>query len=214
MVKPASQPASQPLISSYLFVLREAAEKVGVSLDDLVKVIWTTLGEIATIGTGCHNTNEQLEVGDYPFFVRSQEVRFMDSFDFDETATITSGDGVGVGKIYHFVQGKYALHQRAYRILIENKAIDDKYFFYYFKNVFTKYIEMQAVNSSVTSVRKPMLEKFQVAVPSLSEQIRIVKILDHFDTLTSDLSAGLPHEIELRQKQYEYWREKLLSFQK
>jgi Restriction endonuclease S subunits len=180
--------------------------------EESLSVRWTTLGEIADIGTGSSNTNEQLEIGKYPFYVRSQEVRFKDEYEFDEVATLTSGDGVGVGKIYHFVQGKYALHQRAYRIHITNSQVDDKYFFYFFQNWFTKYIEMQAVNSSVTSVRKPMLEKFQVAIPNLVEQKRIVKMLDKFDKLTSDLSEGLPREIELRQKQYEYWREQLLSF--
>jgi len=180
--------------------------------EESLSVRWTTLGEIADIGTGSSNTNEQLEIGKYPFYVRSQEVRFKDGYEFDEVATLTSGDGVGVGKIYHFVQGKYALHQRAYRIHITNSQVDDKYFFYFFQNWFTKYIEMQAVNSSVTSVRKPMLEKFQVAIPNLVEQKRIVKMLDKFDKLTSDLSEGLPREIELRQKQYEYWREQLLSF--
>ncbi|MGY0179412.1 restriction endonuclease subunit S [Lactococcus garvieae] len=180
--------------------------------EESLGVRWTTLREIADIGTGSSNTNEQLEIGKYPFYVRSQEVRFKDEYEFDEVATLTSGDGVGVGKIYHFVQGKYALHQRAYRIHITNSQVDDKYFFYFFQNWFTKYIEMQAVNSSVTSVRKPMLEKFQVAIPNLVEQKRIVKMLDKFDKLTSDLSEGLPREIELRQKQYEYWREQLLSF--
>ena len=51
-----------------------------------------------------------------------------------------------------------------------------------------------------------------IPLPSVEEQKRIVKILDHFDTLCNDLSAGLPAEIEARQKQYEYYRDKLLSF--
>ena len=56
------------------------------------------------------------------------------------------------------------------------------------------------------------MEKFQIVVPSLIEQERIVSILDNFNTLTNSLSEGLPKEIELRQKQYEYWREQLLNF--
>jgi len=56
------------------------------------------------------------------------------------------------------------------------------------------------------------MEKFQIVVPSLTEQKRIVSILDNFNTLTNSLSEGLPKEIELRQKQYEYWREQLLNF--
>ena len=89
----------------------------------------TSLGKIAEIGTGSSNTNEGLEQGLYPFYVRSQGVRYKNSYEFDETAIITSGDGVGVGKIFHFVQGKYALHQRAYRIKIIDERIHSKFFF-------------------------------------------------------------------------------------
>lgn len=56
------------------------------------------------------------------------------------------------------------------------------------------------------------MEKFQIVVPSITEQERIVSILDNFNTLTNSISEGLPKEIELRQKQYEYWREQLLNF--
>ena len=56
------------------------------------------------------------------------------------------------------------------------------------------------------------ISRAKICVPSLEEQKRIVTILDHFDTLCNDLSAGLPAEIEARQKQYEYYRDKLLSF--
>ena len=58
------------------------------------------------------------------------------------------------------------------------------------------------------------MEKVLIPVPSLEEQARIVSILDKFDTLTTSLSEGLPKEIELRKKQYEYYREMLLSFPK
>lgn len=56
------------------------------------------------------------------------------------------------------------------------------------------------------------LEQFQVKVPSLSEQEKIVTILDRFDALCNDLTSGLPAEIAARQKQYEYYRDKLLTF--
>ena len=56
------------------------------------------------------------------------------------------------------------------------------------------------------------LKKVMIPVPGLKEQERIVSILDRFDTLCNDISEGLPAEIEARQKQYEYYRDKLLSF--
>lgn len=173
---------------------------------------WLKLCDIADIGTGSSNTNEALEVGKYPFYVRSQDVKRKDTYEFDETAIITSGDGVGVGKIFHFVEGKYALHQRAYRIHITDENVLPKYFFYYMKATFLNYIEKNSFHSSVTSVRRPMLNNYLVPVPPLEEQERIVSILDRFDKLCNDISEGLPAEIEARQKQYEYYRDKLLTF--
>ena len=58
------------------------------------------------------------------------------------------------------------------------------------------------------------MSEFKIPVPTINEQIRIVKILDNFNTLTSSIKEGLPREIELRQKQYEYYRDLLLSFPK
>ena len=166
----------------------------------------------ADIGTGSSNTNEELEIGDYPFFVRSQEVRHKNTFGFDETAIITSGDGVGVGKIFHYVEGKYALHQRAYRIHITDNRVMPKYYYYYMKSTFLPYIQRNAVHASVTSIRRRMLDDFPVPLPPVKEQARIVAILDRFDTLCNDLTSGLPAEIEARKKQYEYYRDKLLTF--
>ena len=178
--------------------------------DDKVK--WMKLTEIAEIGTGSSNTQDELLNGLYPFFVRSQVVRWKNEYEFDETAIITSGDGVGVGKIFHYVEGKYALHQRAYRIHITNKLVLSKFFYYYMRKEFYNYITKSAFSSSVTSIRKPMLLNFPVPIPSIIEQRRIVSILDRFDQLCNDLTAGLPAEIEARRKQYEYYRDKLLTF--
>ena len=56
------------------------------------------------------------------------------------------------------------------------------------------------------------IRKFSISIPTIEEQERIVSILDRFDTLCNDLSTGLPAEIEARKKQYEYYRDKLLTF--
>ena len=176
------------------------------------QVEWKTLGEIAIIGTGSRNTNEAIESGKYPFFVRSQEPKTINEYEFDETAIITAGDGVGVGKVFHYVSGKYALHQRAYRIVVTDENISPKFLFYYIRHNFPDYLKKKSVSSSVTSLRKPMFEKYPIFIPPLEEQNRIVAILDKFDTLVNSISEGLPKEIALRRKQYEYYREKLLTF--
>lgn len=61
---------------------------------------------------------------------------------------------------------------------------------------------------------KKKIMEYKIPIPSLEEQERIVSILDKFDTLTSSITEGLPREIELRQKQYEYYRDMLLNFPK
>ena len=170
------------------------------------------MSEICEIGTGSSNTQDELSVGLYPFFVRSQTIRRKNEYEFDETAIITSGDGAGVGKIFHYVEGKYALHQRVYRIHVLKKIIVSKYLFHYMCGNFYSYITKNAYTSSVTSIRKPMLLNFPIPIPSLEEQRRIVSILDKFETLANDLTEGLPAEIAAVQEQYEYYRNKLLSF--
>ena len=170
------------------------------------------LADIADIGTGSSNTNEAVEDGKYPFFVRSQEPLRKNDYEYDETAIITAGDGVGVGKVYHYIEGKYALHQRAYRIHINTPEVMSKYYFHYMKAKFLPYIQKTMFQGSVASIRRPMLNAFPVPVPPLDVQNRIVNVLDNFEKICSDLNIGLPAEIEARQKQYEYYRDKLLTF--
>ena len=170
------------------------------------------LGCVASISTGSSNTNEFIEDGKYPFYVRSQDVLRKNTWEFDETAIVTAVDGVGVGKVFHFVEGKYALHQRAYRIRITDSRILSKFFFYYMKANFLSYITKNAVHASVTSIRRHVLDNYLIPVPPLAEQARIVSILDRVDALCNDLTSGLPAEIEARKKQYEYYRDKLLTF--
>jgi type I restriction enzyme S subunit len=68
------------------------------------------------------------------------------------------------------------------------------------------------VKSKVVHTNVPSLKEIVVPIPSLEEQEKIAAILDRFYTLTTDLTAGLPAEIEARRKQYEYYRDKLLTF--
>lgn len=177
------------------------------------KIEYIKLKDIAEIGTGSSNTNEELENGKYPFFVRSPIVRYKNDYEYDEKAIITSGDGVGVGKIFHLINGKYALHQRAYRIHIINVEFKTEFIYYYMKAKFYKYIKEKSFHSSVTSIRRTMLDDFFIPKISIEEQERIVKNLDKFEKICNDISERLTAEIDARRKQYEYYRDKLLAFE-
>ncbi len=102
-------------------------------------------------------------------------------------------------------------------------AADDVYYFitpenlsskflYYFLLIQQGKIIGQVRRSSVPRLSKTAFEKMPIPIPSLAEQELIVGILDKFDALVNDITIGLPAEIEARRKQYEYYREKLLSF--
>ena len=179
---------------------------------DGAEVEWKPLGELAKIGTGSSNRQDESENGVYPFYVRSQNILKSDTFEFDEAAIIIPGEG-GIGDIFHYVQGKYALHQRAYRICVYEEKLDTKFLYYFMRSNFKQYILMKSVGATSISIRKPMLESFLIPIPcpndpkkSLAIQTEIVRILDAFTELTAELTA--------RKKQYNYYRDLLLNFPK
>jgi type I restriction enzyme S subunit len=77
---------------------------------------------------------------------------------------------------------------------------------------FNSYIEKNQEGSAYPSISDAKVKSYKIPIPPLSEQQRIVAILDRFDALCNDLTSGLPAEIEARRKQYEYYRDKLLTF--
>ena len=113
---------------------------------DGVEVEWEALGEVSEIGTGRSNRQDEDEKGEYPFYVRSKNILKSNVFEFDETAIIVPGEG-GIGDIYHFVQGKYALHQRAYRIHLLSKKINAKFLYYIMSESFKQYILIKSVGA-------------------------------------------------------------------
>lgn len=169
------------------------------------------LQDLADIGTGSSNTQDQEPDGIYPFYVRSPEVKRSNSFEFEEAAIVTAGDG-DVGKVFHFVEGKYALHQRTYRVKPTNSSLAAKFLYHYMKVNFRAYVEQKACSATVKSLRKPMFQNFEIPVPSLETQQKVVDILDRFDALTTSLTNGIPAEIEARRQQYEYFRDRLVDF--
>jgi type I restriction enzyme S subunit len=167
-------------------------------------VEWKILGEVAEVGTGNKNGNEAIENGEYPLFVRSKFIKRIDSYEFDEEAIIIPGEG-GIGDIFHYVNGKFSLHQRAYRIHFLSDEVLVRFMYFYMTSKFKAFIFQKAVNATVSSIRKPMIEKFPIPIPPLTIQQEIVSILDKFTTLEAELEA--------RTLQYDYYRNQLLNFE-
>lgn len=173
-------------------------------------VLYCEMGKLAQIGTGKSNGNEAEDNGEYPFFIRSPIVKRKNCYEYDEEAIIIPGEG-GVGDIFHYINGKYALHQRVYRIHFTTKDVDTRFMYYYLSANFKVFIQRKAVNATVTSIRKPMIEQFPIPLPPLPIQQEIVRILDTFTNLTAELTDKLNAELTARRKQYEYYRDELLK---
>ena len=186
--------------------MQSKAKKL-IEMIQTAPVEWKPLGEVAEIGTGSSNRQDEEHDGEYPFYVRSKNILRSSTYQFNETAIIIPGEG-GIGDIFHYVEGKYALHQRAYRVHVVIPDLSPK-FLYYFMNVdFKRYIQAKSVGATATSIRKPMLQRFPIPIPPLETQQEIVKILDKF----TELEATLEAELALRKRQYQYYRDFLLDF--
>src|SRR5688572_22307434 len=100
-------------------------------IDDLIAehcangVEFLRVGDIATVGTGSSDRKDATVDGEFPFYVRSKDILRNDTYEFDEEAVVIPGEG-GIGEIFHHVSGKYALHQRAYRIKLYQELLDSK----------------------------------------------------------------------------------------
>ena len=125
----------------------------------VIPVDWITeeIQNIANITTGSKNTQDRIADGTYPFFVRSQTVERINSFSYDGEAVLTAGDGVGTGKVFHYIIGKFDYHQRVYKISNFSEKLNGYYFFLYFSmNFYNRMMQMTA-KSSVDSVRREMI---------------------------------------------------------
>lgn len=141
------------------------------------------VSSVAKITTGSRDTQNKVEVGEFPFFVRSQTVERIDSFALDCEAVLTSGDGVGVGKNFHYIDGKFDFHQRVYCIYEFKKRLRGKFFFYFFSEFFGSRVMKMSAKNSVDSVRMAMIAEMPILLPSPQEQERIANCLTSLDDL-------------------------------
>ncbi len=139
---------------------------------------------LADITTGKKDTVDNELDGEYPFYVRSPKIERISSFSCDEEAVLTAGDGVGVGKVVHYANGKFDFHQRVYK-MSNFRKINGKYFYHFFKENFKKEVFKGTAKSTVDSLRRHMIQNFPVVFGSVEEQKKIVKFLEK-ETSKSD----------------------------
>lgn len=142
---------------------------------------------LASITTGDKNTQDRIDDGAYPFFVRSSTVERINSHSFDGEAVLTAGDGVGTGKIYHYINGKFDFHQRVYKISNFSKRLDGYFFYLYFSSHFYSRIMQMTAKSSVDSIRRDMVADMKIPLPKLKEQRAIATALSDVDALMNSL---------------------------
>lgn len=133
---------------------------------------------ICSVGTGTKDTVNAVEDGLYPFFVRSQTVEKINSFGANCEAVLTAGDGVGVGKVFHYYNGKFDYHQRVYMLSNFHLTLG-KFVYYYLSNNFYKVALEGNAKSTVDSLRMPQFLNFEFSLPEQELQEKIVLFLDH-----------------------------------
>ena len=143
------------------------------------------ISDFAKVTTGDKDTQNKVEDGAYPFFVRSQAVERIDSYSYDGEAILTSGDGVGVGKNFHYIDGKFDFHQRVYCIYDFDKTALGRFVFQYFSEYFYKRVMKLSAKNSVDSVRMKMIKEMPLKFPSIEEQQKIAACLTALDDLIS-----------------------------
>jgi len=178
------------------------------------EVEWKTLGEVAINHDAKRKPvpKEKRQAGKYPYYGASGIVDYVSAYIFDGDYLLVSEDGANllsrVTPIAFSASGKIWVNNHAH--VLEFKTYAERKFIEYFLNM----IDLRRFISSAAQPKltQENLNKIPVPDPPFPEKQRIVAILDRYEALYKDLASSIPAEIEARQKQYEYFRDKLLSF--
>lgn len=135
------------------------------------------IGQYVKITTGDKNTQDRTADGDYPFFVRSETVERINTYSFDGEGVLTAGDGVGTGKIFHYIKGRFDFHQRVYLMSNFSAQLDGYFFYLYFGENFFNRITGMTAKSSVDSVRREMISEMKILLPNHGEQLKISSVI-------------------------------------
>jgi hypothetical protein len=175
--------------------------------EDVPKV---RLDKVTTITRGVRVVKSQLtETGTYPVFQNSMTpLGYYEKSNFNKNTVFIIGAGAA-GEIGYSKIDFWAADD-CYCLTCSDRL--QSRFLYYAILCQKSYLLSRVRRASVPRLARSVIERVEIPVPPLKEQERIVSILDRFDALCNDLTSGIPAEIEARQKQYEYYRDKLLSF--
>jgi type I restriction enzyme, S subunit len=175
-----------------------------------------TLGELAVNLDAKRKpiTSGQRDAGNVPYYGASGVVDYVRDYIFDGEFLLVSEDGANLlarnTPIAFSISGKSWVNNHAHVLKFETYA-ERRFVEYYLNSIdLAPYIS----GAAQPKLNKKNLESINIPNPALEEKIRTVAILDKFDALTSSITEGLPREIELRQRQYEHYRNLLLSFPK
>ena len=163
------------------------------------------MGEILKIKNG--SDYKKFNLGDIPVYGSGGIINYIDTYIYDKESVLIPRKG-SIGNLF-YVEKPFWTVDTIFYTIINKEIVIPKYLYYYLSK-----LNLEKLNTAggVPSLTQAVLNKIIIPLPPLEEQQRIVDILDRFDKLCNDISEGLPAEIETRQKQYEYYREKLLSF--
>lgn len=162
---------------------------------------------LCKINTGEKNTEDRIDNGQYPFYVRSQTPERINSYSFDGEAILTAGDGAGVGKVFHYVNEKFDYHQRVYKIS-DFRRLEGKYLFYFLKVNFFYVALLGDAKSTVDSLRLPLLKSFWVCFPSNEEEQKA--ILSKIDEMSREIDNAIL-KIQLEIEKAKEYQESLIT---
>ena len=169
------------------------------------------LRKVANVFRGEYITKKSTTKGDIPVILGGQEpAYYINKYNHDGEIVVIARSGVSAGFVSYWNRKIYVTDGFGYEG--RSELVTTKYLYYVLKNMETALNAMKR-GAGVPHVSGEALSNVMLHIPALQEQQRVVNILDRFDTLCNDLSEGLPAEIEARRKQYEYYRDKLLSFE-
>lgn len=149
--------------------------------------------------TGDKDTQDAQPDGQYPFVVRSDSLERISSYSFEGEGILTSGDGAGVGKIFHHMTGRFDFHQRVY-LFHDFRRILGRFLYHFLRYNLYKVVLAISAKSTVDSLRRPMLLDFPVVRPPIDDQKQILQFLERSESVIDDPSAKVHRAISLLQE--------------